>query len=130
MVSLLEVSHLKVSYPTRDGVIDVVRDLSFELDEADSLGIAGESGSGKSQTALAIMGLLAANARVSGSIRLDGLELIGESERGLDRLRGKSLAMVFQDPMSALNPYMTVGRQIGEVLELHQGMSADEAAKR
>ncbi|MCH8895576.1 MAG: ABC transporter ATP-binding protein [Proteobacteria bacterium] len=129
-MSLLEVSHLKVSYPTRDGVIDVVRDLSFELDEADSLGIAGESGSGKSQTALAIMGLLAANARVSGSIRLDGQELIGESERGLDRLRGKSLAMVFQDPMSALNPYMTIGRQIGEVLELHQGMSADEAAKR
>jgi oligopeptide/dipeptide ABC transporter ATP-binding protein len=129
-VSVLNVSRLKVSYPSRDGVFDVVRGLSFELDEADSLGIAGESGSGKSQTALAIMGLLPDNARVSGSIRLDGQELLGESEQDLDRLRGKSLAMVFQDPLSALNPYMTVGRQIGEVLELHQGMSAKEAARR
>jgi oligopeptide transport system ATP-binding protein len=129
-VSLLDVSGLKVSYLTRDGVFDVIRDLSFELDAADSLGIAGESGSGKSQTALAIMGLLPASARVSGSIRLDGQELLGQSERDLDRLRGKSLAMVFQDPMSALNPYMRVGRQIGEVLELHQGMSAAEAARR
>ncbi len=129
-MSLLNVSHLRVSYPTRDGVFDVVRDLSFELDEADSLGIAGESGSGKSQTALAIMGLLPDNARVSGSIQLDGQELLEESEQDLDRLRGKSLAMVFQDPMSALNPYMTVGRQIGEVLELHQEMSTIEAARR
>ncbi len=129
-MSVLNVSRLKVSYPSRDGVFDVVRGLSFELDEADSLGIAGESGSGKSQTALAIMGLLPDNARVSGSIRLDGQELLGESEQDLDRLRGKSLAMVFQDPLSALNPYMTVGRQIGEVLELHQGMSAKEAARR
>ncbi len=129
-MSVLNVSRLKVSYPSRDGVFDVVRGLSFELDEADSLGIAGESGSGKSQTALAIMGLLPDSARVSGSIRLDGQELLGESEQDLDRLRGKSLAMVFQDPLSALNPYMTVGRQIGEVLELHQGMSAKEAARR
>ena len=78
-MSVLNVSRLKVSYPSRDGVFDVVRGLSFELDEADSLGIAGESGSGKSQTALAIMGLLPDNARVSGSIRLDGQELLEES---------------------------------------------------
>ncbi len=129
-MSLLQVAGLNVSYPAGDGMIRAVRDLTFVLDAGGSLGIAGESGSGKSQTALAIMGLLPGNATIEGSVRLDDEELIGQCEETLCRLRGSKMAMVFQDPMTALNPYMSVGRQIGEVLELHQKMNAKTAADR
>nr|WP_220488363.1 ABC transporter ATP-binding protein [Tessaracoccus sp. MC1756] len=95
--------------------------VSFTVDAAESLGIIGQSGSGKSVTALAIMGLLPDHAQVTGSIRLDGRELVGLPEREYRALRGDDLAMIFQEPMTALDPTMRVGRQIGEVVALHHG---------
>ena len=95
--------------------------MSFSLGERDRLGIIGQSGSGKTVLALAIMGLLPENAHVSGSIRLAGRELIGRPERELRRLRGDVVSMVFQEPMTALDPTMKVGRQVGEVIALHHG---------
>lgn len=118
-MTLLEVTDLTVRFgrsrrPAVDGV-------SFSLGATDRLGIIGQSGSGKSVTALAIMGLLPEHARVSGSIRFNGRELTGLRERDYRRLRGDDLAMVFQEPMTALDPTMRVGRQLGEVVALHQG---------
>jgi oligopeptide transport system ATP-binding protein len=126
-MALLEVSDLRIAYDGRDGTVQAVNGISLQLEAGGSLGIVGESGSGKSQTALAVMGLLAPNARVEGSIRFDGEELIGRSEPELAQLRGKSIAMVFQDPMTSLNPYLRIGRQMTEVLERHHGASRKDA---
>jgi peptide/nickel transport system ATP-binding protein len=126
-VSLLEVTGLVVDLGGRR----VVDDVSFELPAAGRSGIVGASGSGKTLTALAVLGLTPAGARVSGSVRLDGAELVGRGDRDLSRLRGERLAMVFQEPLTALNPVMRVGRQIAEPLRLHRGLSrraADAAA--
>ncbi|MGW4249526.1 ATP-binding cassette domain-containing protein [Nocardia sp. NPDC004722] len=101
--------------------------IGFTLDAGERLGLIGASGSGKSLTALAILGLLPDEAVVHGSIRFDGVELLGRSDRELSRLRGNRIAMVFQEPLSALNPLMRVGRQIGEPLRLHRGLSRKQA---
>jgi peptide/nickel transport system ATP-binding protein len=106
---------------------DALRGVSLTLEAGATLGLIGESGCGKSLTALAIMGLLPDGSRLAGSIRLDGRELIGLPEREHAALRGRRMAMVFQEPMSALNPLHTLASQIGEPLRLHQGLSASAA---
>ncbi len=122
-MALLEVQHLNIHLRTRRGMVHAVRDLSFSLERGQTLGLIGESGSGKSLTALALMGLLPERAQVSGSIRLHGQELVGLPEAALCRLRGDRIGMVFQEPMTALNPVHTIGDQVAEPLRLHRGLS-------
>ncbi|MER7792071.1 ABC transporter ATP-binding protein [Streptomyces sp. NPDC097640] len=126
---LLVVEGLTVTFPTTRGPVDVVRENTFTLRPNETLGIVGESGSGKSMTALAVMGLLPRTARTSGSIRFRGTELLGRPDAELRRLRGNVMSMVFQDPLSSLNPYYTVGLQIAEVYQCHRGGSR-RAARR
>ncbi len=120
---LLEVNQLRVTLNTARGALDALRGVSFTLERGQTLGLIGESGCGKSITALAVMGLLPEAARVSGSIRLQGQELSTLDEPTLCTLRGSRMGMVFQEPMTALNPLHTVGDQIAEPLRLHQGLS-------
>jgi oligopeptide transport system ATP-binding protein len=127
VTTLLEVRDLCVSFDTPDGKVPAVDHLSFALAAGDALGIVGESGAGKSQTALAILGLLARNASVSGSIRFEGQDLLKLRPSQWSKVRGNRLAMVFQDPMTSLNPYLRVETQIGEVLERHRGLSRAQA---
>ncbi len=126
VVALLEVKDLTVRF----GDDEAVRGVSFSLDSGVRTGLIGESGCGKSLTALAILGLAPTTATVTGSVRFEGEELIGRPERELCRLRGNRLTVVFQEPMSALNPLMKVGRQIAEVLEVHDKAGRGEARRR
>ena len=126
--NLLEVEDLRVTLHTARGPADALRDVSFSMQRGDTVGLIGESGCGKSITALALMGLLPEGARVSGSIRFDGQELTALDEAALCALRGARIGMVFQEPMTALNPLHTIGRQIAEPLRLHKGLS-DSAAR-
>lgn len=126
---LIEVRDLSIELQTHRGPALAVRDVSFALQRGESLGLVGESGCGKSITAMALMGLLPDGARVTGSIRFDGQELVGRSERAMCELRGDRIGMVFQEPMTALNPVHTVGRQVAEPLRLHRGISAAQARK-
>ncbi len=120
---MLAVTDLRVTLQTRRGPADALRGVSFAMQRGDTVGLIGESGCGKSITALALMGLLPEGARVGGSIRFDGQELTALDEAALCRLRGARIGMVFQEPMTALNPLHTVGRQIAESLRLHRGAS-------
>ncbi|CUA90332.1 ABC transporter ATP-binding protein [Comamonas thiooxydans] len=129
-MALLEVSNLTINLQTHRGRAQAVRDVSFTLERGATLGLIGESGCGKSLTALALMGLLPEHAQVDGSIQLDGQELLCLSERQLCALRGNRMAMVFQEPMSALNPVHSIGRQVAEPLRLHLGMSRAQARAR
>jgi len=124
---LLDVQGLRVSLNTPRGPAEALRGVSFQLARGQTLGLIGESGCGKSITALALMGLLPEGAAVSGSIRFDGRELLGLPEDDWCQLRGNRLAMVFQEPMSALNPLHPIGRQIAESLRLHKGLDAGAA---
>ena len=124
---LLEVQDLRVSLNTTRGPAEALRGVSFSLQRGQTLGLIGESGCGKSITALALMGLLPEGAQVSGGLRLDGRDLLSLAEHDWCRLRGNRLAMVFQEPMSALNPLHTIGRQIAEPLRLHKGLAAAAA---
>jgi len=121
---LLEVTDLTVDF----GLGPVVDRLSLTVHPGDRIGIIGESGSGKSLTALAIVGLAPDQARITGSVRWQGRELLGRGDRELSTLRGSAMAMVFQNPLSSLNPVMRVGRQIAEPLRLHEGLSRSAAA--
>ena len=114
--------------PTPRGAAEALRGVSFALERGDTVGLIGESGCGKSMTALALMGLLPESASVSGSIRLHGRELVGlPTSEALCELRGDRIGMVFQEPMTALNPLHTIGRQVAEPLRVHRGMSAGAA---
>ena len=128
--SLLQVRDLRVQLPTARGWAEALRGVSFELQRGQTLGLIGESGCGKSLTALALMGLLPERAKLSGSILLQGQELVGMSEPQLCQLRGARMAMIFQEPMTALNPLHPIGKQIAEPLRVHQNMGAKEAKAR
>src|ERR1700723_1853939 len=111
--TLLEVRDLRIQFPTNDGLVKAVDGVSFSLDRGATLGIVGESGSGKSVTSMGIMGLhQGTNAQITGHIQLDGEELVGAPPSRIRELRGSKMAMIFQDPLSALHPYYTVGAQI------------------
>ena len=129
--ALLQVNHLFVKFFTRRGTVHAVRDVSFHINRGETLGLVGESGSGKSVTAQALMGLIDLPGKITGGdVLWKGQSLLGESTRLLRQVRGKDIAMVFQDPMTSLNPLFTVGAQIGEVLRRHLGMNRRQAVER
>ena len=128
---LLSVRDLTVTFAAHGATAHAVRGVDFDLAAGETLGIVGESGSGKSVTALAIMGLLAGNATINGSIKLNGRELVGMDRRGLRRIRGKEVGMVFQDPLTSLNPVIPIGKQLAEALRIHdRDLSRRDARKR
>ncbi|MDX6429516.1 MAG: peptide/nickel transport system ATP-binding protein [Streptosporangiaceae bacterium] len=128
--AFLEVRDLRIHFPTDDGLVKSVDGLSFQLERGRTLGIVGESGSGKSVTSLGILGLHnRKNANVSGEIWLDGQELVGASEHQVRRLRGRDMAMIFQDPLSSMHPFYTVGNQIVEAYRIHNDVSRKVARK-
>jgi peptide/nickel transport system ATP-binding protein len=127
---LLEVTDLRISIPTEAGLIEAVRGVSFSMEARDTLGVVGESGSGKTMLALAAMGLVPGSAKVSGSIRLDGRELLDCTPAQWRSIRGARVSMVFQDPMTALNPMYKVGWQVAECIRLHERVSKSAAWRR
>ena len=130
-MSLLEITGLRVGFDTEDGEVHAVREISLSLEPGEILALCGESGCGKSVTAMSIPRLLPPDTtRLSGSIRLDDRELTGLPEKDLRELRGKDVSVVFQEPMTSLNPSFTVGFQIAEVLRRHEGLSRQEARAR
>jgi peptide/nickel transport system ATP-binding protein len=126
---LLDVRQLSVQLATPRGLAYAVRNVGFSLGRGQTLGIIGESGCGKSVTALSLMGLLPDRSLVTGSIRLDGVELVGQPDEALQKLRGNRVGMVFQEPMTALNPVHTIGDQVAEPLRLHRGTSRAQARR-
>jgi oligopeptide/dipeptide ABC transporter ATP-binding protein len=127
---VLDVRGLSVTFTTESGTVSAVDNVDLTLAPGEIVGIVGESGCGKSVTAMSLAGLLPRSARVSGSARLQGTELIGAPESVLRAARGQSIAYIFQEPMSSLNPVLTVGRQVGEVLQVHEGLSRKQARAR
>ena len=127
--AVLEVSHLDTTFATPEGEVKAVSDVSFTAGGGEASGIVGESGSGKSQVFMSIMGLLASNGRARGSVKFHGREILGLSANQLNDIRGARMSMIFQDPMTSLNPYLTVSRQLTEVLVTHKGMSEAQARK-
>ena len=126
---LLDVTDLCVRFNTPEGAVEAVSNISFAIASGESVGVVGESGSGKSQVFMAIMGLLAANGRADGSITFDGEEILGLPAKRLNAIRGGRIAMIFQDPMTSLNPYLRVSRQMTEVLVQHRGMGEADARR-
>lgn len=129
MGHLLEVNNLVTQYRTAGGKVPAVRGISFTVDKGETLCIVGESGSGKSATSLSIMGLLPNNGEVSGSIKLNGKEIVGQTEEQLQKIRGNEMSMIFQEPMTALNPVFNIGFQLREPLMIHRKLSKKEATK-
>jgi oligopeptide transport system ATP-binding protein len=127
---LLEIRDLAVDFHTGDGLVRAVCGVSFEVGTGETLGIVGESGSGKSQMMLAVLGLLDTNGKAHGSARLRGQELIGSSPRALNRLRAATISMIFQEPMTALNPHLSIGTQLLEVLHQHTRLRGSTARRR
>ncbi|MGH3795005.1 MAG: dipeptide ABC transporter ATP-binding protein [Pseudonocardiaceae bacterium] len=129
-VPVLQVSDLAVSFPSEEGRVTAVRELSYQVGAGEVLGIVGESGSGKSVSSMAVMGLLPPQAKITGSIRFRGRELLGRSDTELSRIRGRRVAMIFQDPLSALTPVYSVGDQVAEALLVHGSLSKQAARAR
>jgi peptide/nickel transport system ATP-binding protein len=127
---LLTVQNLSVGFPTKTGVVRAVTDVSFELRAGEVLAVVGESGSGKSVTALAMMRLHPKSTQITGHVQFDGRDLLALSEEEMRQVRGRDIAMIFQDPMTALNPVFTVGDQIVEAIRIHNGVSNEQAWKR
>ncbi|HET7758189.1 MAG TPA: ATP-binding cassette domain-containing protein [Steroidobacteraceae bacterium] len=128
--AVLDLEAVSVAFTTPRGVVAAVQAVSLAVARGECLGVVGESGAGKSQLFLAVMGLLAASGRAAGSARFLGRELFGLPARALDRVRGAGIGMVFQDPMTALTPHLTVGEQITEVLRRHRGLGRAAARAR
>lgn len=129
-MALLNVTDISLTIHTSSGIIDVLKNVSFSIQPGESVGLIGESGSGKSIMALAIMGLLPKAAQISGSIHFQGQDLVTLDEARLTRLRGDRIAIIFQEAMSALNPVQTIGNQVAEAIWLHQGLSKRAARNR
>src|SRR5262245_23656265 len=127
---LLRATDLSVTFSTHEGAVQAVRHLDFRLGHGETLGIVGESGSGKSTVALAVLGLLAGNAKVTGSVNCQGRELVGLSEEKLSQIRGETIAFVPQDPLSSLNPAFKVGWQVSEAIWTRGKMSREDADRR
>ena len=128
-MAVLEARHLSVDIPTEDGIIHAVRDVSFSIEAGELFGIAGESGSGKSVLAQSILGLLPM-ARVSGEVLFEGRSLLDLSQREQQSIRGSRIGMIFQDPMSSLHPYYSVGSQVAEMIHAHEKVSREAARRR
>ena len=126
-MALLRIRNLRVRFETADGTVNAVNGVDLGVEAGQSIAVVGESGSGKSQIMFAIMGLLARNGSASGSVELEGREVLNLAEEELNRIRSRHIAMVFQDPMTALNPYLRISDQMTEVLTVHRGMSRREA---
>jgi peptide/nickel transport system ATP-binding protein len=131
-LALLEVTDLKVHFETDDGIVQAVDGVSYAVDRGQALGIVGESGSGKSVSSLTVMGLtrFAGNARISGSIKFDGKDLLGASDEEMRKLRGNEVAMIFQDPLSSLHPFYKIGDQLVEAVQAHREVSKAQALDR
>ena len=129
-MSLLEVRDLSISFRTSSGPLNVVNRLNFSISEAEVFGLVGESGCGKSLTALALMGLLPENSFADGELRFKNADLLTIDKESMRRLRGKEISMIFQEPMTSLNPVLTVGYQIAEVLTTHMGLSRNSATEK
>lgn len=129
-MALLDIKNLTISFDTLDGEVKAVNDLSFSINKGETLAIVGESGSGKTQAMLGIMGLLASNGHVSGEILFNGQSLLSMSADKLNGIRGKDIAMIFQDPMTSLNPYLRISSQLTEVLVHHEGLDKKSAKQR
>jgi oligopeptide transport system ATP-binding protein len=127
---LLEVAGLETRFTTQDGTVNAVNGVSFTVNKGETIGIVGESGSGKSQVLMSIMGLLPQNGRSTGSVKFAGSEILGLPRDALNKIRGSQIAMIFQDPMTALNPYLTIGKQLTEVLTFHRNVSEVEAREQ
>jgi peptide/nickel transport system ATP-binding protein len=127
---LLDIAGLSLNIPTADGVAEILSDVSFSLERGECIGLVGESGCGKSMTALAALGLAPDAARIHGAIRFDGQDLLSTGEAGLCAIRGRHIAMIFQEPMTALNPVMCIGAQIAEGVRLHLRLGHAEAEDR
>jgi oligopeptide transport system ATP-binding protein len=130
MTSVLEVTDLKTTFSTPEGDVKAVGGVDFTINKGETLGVVGESGSGKSQIFMSIMGLLARNGRARGSVKFQGEEILGLVGKDLNRVRGAKMSMIFQDPMTSLNPYLSVRRQMTEVLMQHKGLSEEKAAQQ
>ena len=131
MTTVLKVAGLKTHFHTRDGVVKAVDDISFSLERGEIVGLAGESGSGKTVTGFSLIGLVDAPGRiVAGSVRLNGTELVGMSERELRKRRGREISMIFQDPIATLNPMLTIGQQMQMAIAAHERLSRRAADAR
>ena len=128
--AILSIRNLVTRFKTGDGMVAAVNGISLEIAPGETLGVVGESGSGKSQLFMSVMGLLATNGRATGSVLYRGQEILGLPPAKLNRFRGSKMSMIFQDPMTSLNPYLPIARQMSEVLVQHRGMTQGQALKR
>jgi len=122
-MNLLEINNLKIDFKTPEGLVKAVNDVSMNLANNESLAIVGESGSGKTQLVFSILGLLAKNATATGSIKYENQEILNLPDERMNKIRSNKISMIFQDPMTSLNPYMRIRDQMNEVLIHHQGKS-------
>jgi len=129
-MSFLEVKNLNVEFNTTDGIVRAVNNVSFSLEQGKILAIVGESGSGKSQTVFSMMGLLDNNGHATGSVKFEDQEILNLPNEELNRIRAEKIAMIFQDPMTSLNPYVRVSEQMAEVLVHHKGLSKSDAIQQ